>query len=55
MTKKHPIPYFVKKTLSKSANAEPWMKGGKEAVSPAREEILEAIKLRLAAKKKKKR
>jgi len=53
MTKKHPIPYFVKKTLSKSANAKPWMTGGKEAASPAREAVLEAIKLRLAAKKKK--
>ncbi len=52
MTKKHPVPYFVKKTLSKSANAKPWMAGGKEAVSPAREAVLEAIKLRKSAKKK---
>ncbi len=55
MTKKHPVPYLVKKTTAKSANAESWKKSAKGAAVPAREEILEAIKLRLAAKKSKKR
>ncbi len=52
MTKKHPVPYLFTKTLGKAAHAKSWARGGKEAV-PAREEILAAIKLRLAAKKKK--
>ncbi len=52
MTNIPPDPNLFPKTHGKAANANPWTKGGKETI-PAREEILEAIKLRLATKKKK--
>lgn len=53
MTKRYPVPYFVKKTLAKTAHPSTWAKDDKEAAPTAREEILEAIKRRVQAKKKK--
>lgn len=52
MTKRYPVPYFVKKTLAKTAHPSTWTKDDKEAPT-AREKILEAIKSRVVAKKKK--
>ncbi|MCX6790164.1 MAG: hypothetical protein NTV60_01405 [Candidatus Kaiserbacteria bacterium] len=53
MTKRYPVPYFVKKTLAKPADASVWAKDSKE-IPAKREEILAAIKKRVLAKKKKK-
>ncbi|MFI5260456.1 MAG: hypothetical protein ACHQU0_01505 [Candidatus Paceibacteria bacterium] len=54
MTKRYPVPYFVKKTLAKKPPHESVSsKNASDAPLTVQEEILAAIKQRSAAKKKK--
>jgi hypothetical protein len=52
MTKRYPVSYFFQKQNSTESKQKMKAKAAKEAAGPVHEQILEAIKQRRAAKKK---